>query len=46
MAAPFSQASADIMLDLIIGKKKEEAVETGRKFLKDDQGKRNRGRYG
>lgn len=33
-----SQASADIMLDLVIGKKKEEAVELAGKFLNMIQG--------
>ncbi|MCR5153723.1 MAG: SUF system NifU family Fe-S cluster assembly protein [Lachnospiraceae bacterium] len=33
-----SQASADIMLGLIIGKKKDEALELGKKFLKMIQG--------
>ena len=32
--AAISQASADIMLDLIIGKKKEEAVKLAESFLK------------
>ena len=32
-----SQASADIMLDLIIGKKKEEAVKLAESFLRETQ---------
>ena len=39
MAVPFPQASADIMLDLIIGKKKEEAIKLAESFFKDDQRK-------
>ena len=34
-----SQASADIMLDLVIGKKKEEAIHLAELFLKMIQGK-------
>ena len=34
-----SQASADIMLGMIVGRKKDEALKTGRDIPEDDQGR-------
>ena len=39
-----SQASADMMLELVIGRSKEEALTSGRPVPQDDQGKYYRGR--
>lgn len=39
-----SQASADIMLGMIVGKKKEDALKMGEIFLKMIQGRGVRGR--
>ena len=39
-----SQASADMMLELVIGRSKEEALHLADLFLQDDQGKYYRGR--